>query len=553
MLKHVSHLTGLSDTSEILYATPFGYMFPELAESPACRLPEGQDTVRALIRLGEVMASDDGVDANSAIPSFFTYFGQFIDHDLTARTDREGEVSEIFNSGGGAAGTRPVAPAAVVAGLRNGRRPQFDLDSVYGDGPAFSDGPGAVTTSDALYDNYRFRLQSLDGGLIDLPRLRPAETDLLSNPRQALIGDQRNDENTNISQLHAAILAFHNAVMDGLAADGTTGLQAFIQARQLVRWVYQRIVVEEYLKTVCMPDIVEEVLRGGPAFYGPIAGGMPLFMPLEFSVAVFRMGHSMIRPSYQLRGTEATIQQILGLAAAKRPDDPTDTTKPPRTLEDPLEPASGSAENAYRLKVGFTVDWAHFIGPNATNKARRLDPFIARGLTQLTFERLQGTLMAQLATRNLLRAYSLSLPTGQAVAAAMGIVPLTAAELAGSHEGLRGVFGSSPLGSRTPLWFYVLREAELQGDGEHLGVVGSRILAETMVGLLWKDPTSYLMSYGKGRSIRKEGIAVPRAGGRVLVGSFADLLAFAGLHGDPASLTPDPDRDRQGQPVQSAG
>lgn len=548
MLKHVSHLTGLSDTSEILYATPFGYMFPELADSPACRLPEGQDTIRALIRLGEVMASDDGVEANSSIPSFFTYFGQFIDHDLTARTDREGEVTEIFNSGGGAAGARPVPPAQVVAGLRNGRRPQFDLDSVYADGPAFSDRLGATTSSDALYRNFRFRLQGPDGGLIDLPRLRPAETDLLSNPRQALIGDQRNDENTNISQLHAAILAFHNAVMDGLALEGTTELQAFIQARQLVRWVYQRIVVEEYLKTVCMPDIVEEVLRGGPAFYGPIAGGMPLFMPLEFSVAAFRMGHSMIRPSYQLRGTEATIQQILGLAGKGRPAGPGGAA-----LEDPLEPQAGSTENAYRLKPGFTVDWSHFIGKGAANKARRLDPFIARGLTQLTFERLQGTLMAQLATRNLLRAYSLSLPTGQAVAAAMGIVPLTAAELAGSHEGLREVFGASALGGRTPLWFYVLREAELQGDGEHLGVVGSRILAETMVGLLWKDPTSYLMSYGKGRSIRKEGIALPRAGGRVLVGSFAELLAYAGLHGDAATLKPDPHRDRQGQPVQSAG
>lgn len=539
MLKHVSHLTGLADTSEILYATPFGYMFPELAETPAHRLPEGQDTVRALIRLGEIMATDDGAGADSSIPSFFTYFGQFIDHDLTARTDREGEVSEIFNSGGGAAGARPIAPALVVAGLRNGRRPQFDLDSVYGDGPAFSTQPGAATTSDALYDNqpfrkYRFRLQSLGNGLIDLPRPRPADTESLSNPRQALIGDQRNDENTNISQLHAAILAFHNVVMDGLEANGFTGMQAFLQARQLVRWTYQFIVVEEYLKAVCMPDVVEDVLRNGPAFYGPIAGGMPLFMPLEFSVAAFRMGHSMIRPSYRLRGTEATIQQILGLAAAKRPNDA--KGKP---LEDPLESIAPDKDpkHAFRLKPDFTVDWSHFIGTGAANRARPLDPFIARGLTQLTFERLQGTLMAQLATRNLLRAYSLSLPTGQAVALAMGIDPLSAAALAGDNQDLRDLFGSTPLGERTPLWFYVLREAQLQGGGEHLGVVGSRILAETMVGLLWKDPTSYLNTYKKSRNIDKDGIFVPHPDGTWrLVGGFADLLAFAGLHGDVSSL-----------------
>lgn len=534
MLKHVSHLTGLADTSEILYATPFGYMFPELAETPAHRLPEGQDTVRALIRLGEIMATDDGAGADSSIPSFFTYFGQFIDHDLTARTDREGEVSEIFNSGGGAAGARPVPPADVVAGLRNGRRPQFDLDSVYGDGPGFSPEPGAATSSDALYKNFRFDLQEVGNGRFDLPRLRPDSPASLANPRQALIGDQRNDENTNISQLHVAILVFHNVVMDGLEAAGITGMQAFLQARQLVRWAYQFIVVEEYLKKVCMPDVVEDVLRNGPAFYGPIAGGMPLFMPLEFSVAAFRMGHSMIRASYQLSGTEATIQQILGLAAAKRPNDA--NGKP---LKDPLEPIAPDKDprNAFRLKPDFTVDWSHFIGDGAVNKARPLDPFIARGLTQLTFERLQGTLMAQLATRNLLRAYSLSLPTGQAVALAMGIDPLSAAALAGDIQDLRDLFGSSPLGSRTPLWFYVLREAQLQGGGQHLGVVGSRILAETMVGLLWKDPTSYLNTYKKSRNIDKDGIFVPHLDGKWrLVGGFADLLAFAGLHGDVSSL-----------------
>ena len=135
MLRNISHSGGVTNVEEVLFSTPFGYMFPELADNPECRLGTGQDTTRALIDLGTAMATDtvpadDPTQRETGISSFFTYFGQFIDHDLTARTDRETEVSEIFSPDGGALPIRPQAPSDVVRRLKNGRRAQLDLDSV---------------------------------------------------------------------------------------------------------------------------------------------------------------------------------------------------------------------------------------------------------------------------------------------------------------------------------------------------------------------------------------------------------------------------------------
>ncbi|WP_353808499.1 peroxidase family protein [Agromyces sp. SYSU T00194] len=520
MLQNLSHAGASTAVEEILFSTPFGYMFPELASNPDHCLPTGQDTTRALLALGTAMATDElttGSPSDTDTSSFFTYFGQFIDHDLTARTDRETETSEIFAPDGGALPIVPRAAAEVAATLRNGRRPQFDLDSVYGDGPAMlvdgsgAAGPGADTNAHALYDStFRFRLQDV-GPTVDLPR---------PDGRTALVADARNDENVNVSQLHAAFLSLHNAVMDGLAAEGVTGPTAYARARQYVRWVYQYLVIEEYLKAVCLEQVVEDCLRNGPVFYGPVAGGEPLFMPLEFSVAAFRFGHSMIRPSYRMRGGTLTIMEILGVSAADRHGGP-----------DLLQPVPGAnPAHAFRLAVPNTVDWGQFFGTNAPNKARRIDTSIAGGLGQLTFVAGGPSVMAHLAQRNLLRGFSLSMPTGQAVARACGVQPLTPVELTSGETPAIVDALAAGLTGRTPLWYYVLREAAVQASGVTLGVVGSRIVAECLIGLLRKDPNSVLNQYGIARNVTKEGIVVPTAGGRRAIGGVEDFLRVAGVH-----------------------
>ena len=205
MFEKISHVDGLQVDKEILFSTAFDYFFPDAARSGACLLPASEATVAALRELGSAMADPGDSDTDSldsTTPAIYTYFGQFIDHDITARTDRDTSASFIGRN-------EPIAPRdpdEVVASLRNGRRPQLDLDSVFGDGPALAGGGGTVAPvaqSNKLYDT-SLRLKTFDhDNRRDLVR---------GDDRGAIIPDQRNDENLNISQLQFAFLTFYNAV-----------------------------------------------------------------------------------------------------------------------------------------------------------------------------------------------------------------------------------------------------------------------------------------------------------------------------------------------------
>src|SRR3954454_11988032 len=115
-------------------------------------------------------------DGSLRLPAGYTYFGQFVDHDITFDP-----VSSL---------TRQNDPDA----LTDFRTPRFDLDSLYGAGP--SDQP-------YLYKPDGVSLALAPGG-IDLQR---------NGDGRALIGDPRNDENLIVSQLQVAFINFHNAVV----------------------------------------------------------------------------------------------------------------------------------------------------------------------------------------------------------------------------------------------------------------------------------------------------------------------------------------------------
>ena len=126
-------------------STPFNYLFDDLAaQFPARHLPGDSAAVTAALkRLGEAMAEPAPPPGqqlqptgNSTIPPVYTYWGQFIDHDITANTDRQNTVTDITVED-----LKPLQPEVVVRDLRNLRRPALDLDSVYGDGPTFEGGP----------------------------------------------------------------------------------------------------------------------------------------------------------------------------------------------------------------------------------------------------------------------------------------------------------------------------------------------------------------------------------------------------------------------------
>lgn len=525
MLKNVSHAGGVEKADEILFNTPFGYMFPQLAALPECKLPVRPQTLSALQKLGTAMADPGTPDdpqagqRDSSIPAIFTYLGQFIDHDITARTDRDTGLSRIADEDGNALDITPLEPDVVVSNLKNGRRPQLDLDNVYGDGPSLlpPGTPGADARAGALYNrNFTLKVEQRND-YIDLPR----------DGRSALIGDMRNDENVIVNQLHAAFLSFHNKVFATLNPHLSYRVR-YIKARRLVRWAYQYVVINEYLKQVCDESIVEDVLHNGPRFFGPRVNGGPLAMPLEFSVAGFRFGHSMIRPFYRLNRVtgQKLIAELLGVSIEDR-----------RFGEDLLE-AHGSG---YSLKPEFVVEWENFVrfDYNDPQKARKIDPKVAWGLFDLGFPGTRPkTVLAVLTQRNLLRGYLLSIPTGQAVASAMGIVPLTGRDLlAGETPAIKEAFYEGDFDTQTPLWYYILKEAEIQKRGESLGAVGSRLVAETLVGLVKEDPNSYLNNvhnwavsqdyYGNPDGIRVE------YGTKIT--TIADILRFAEV-----PLGPDP-------------
>ncbi len=459
MFAKISHFEGLKVEDEILFSTSFNYLFPDAARSRQCLLPGSESTLNALNQLGQLMADPGDINRpqppfDSTIPAIFTYFGQFIDHDITARIDRDGALSEL----GMGEPVFPIDPDIVVNSLRNGRRPQLDLDSVFGEGPGLVG--SAVAQSQILYDA-GFRVKVFcDGTRVDLPR------DEVTH--KATIADMRNDENVNLSQLHSAFLKFYNAVHDRQSG---TARQRYVRSRQLVRWAYQLVVVNDYLMTVCDEHVVKDTLANGPRFIGLRAGKGDAFVPLEFSAAAFRFGHSMIRPFYQLnsRSGKLNIVDLLG------PD---------------AKPANFDVDG--QLRSNFIVDWTLFAGDSA-QKARRIDTKIAQGLFMLPMPGRRDPVLAHLARSNLLRAYSMSIPTGQAVCEAFGVHPLTTQEIHdGEDPAIAELLRGSYLDRRTPLWYYILREAAVQQNGNRLGEIGSRLVAETMIGLLKQDPNSYL-------------------------------------------------------------
>lgn len=265
---------------------------PPPTEEPArifCRMFEKgeQADVDALIDLGmamevERMANAD-IAGDSNIPAGYTYLGQFVDHDITL------DETKLNTTG-------DVDPETV----ENIRTPGLDLDSVYGPGPGEGlPGLGQIFENDGV--RLRIGLTSptlatepggpIDGGFPnDVPR-NPTD-------KRAIIGDKRNDENLAVAQTHLAFLKFHNAVVEKMAKDHPhlPNEALFKAARTEVVLHYQSIVLTDFLPRVVQHEVLQDVLKNGRKFYTDDDRGC---MPVEFSAAAYRMGHSMVRPSYE--------------------------------------------------------------------------------------------------------------------------------------------------------------------------------------------------------------------------------------------------------------
>jgi hypothetical protein len=462
---HGSGVRGLYDGD----SGRFGHLFPK-----------GQPfALSALARLAEAMRAQpdrpkDGPDEEEGrIPAAYTYLGQFVDHDIT------------FD---------PSTFQQQKQEARNFRTPRLDLDSVYGRGPA--DQP-------YMYDGLKFllgeRLIPVDRNREprDLPRAASNSVGV----RRAIIGDPRNDENVIVSQLHGLFLRFHNAVVDVLPD------ACFEEVQQKVRWHYQWMVLHDLLPRLVdaatLEDVWEHITRFDstkPPRLCLFPGGAMSFMPVEFSVAAYRLGHSMVRPGYRLN----------------------ERTRPV-PIFDPDNPTMGL--NAFgEFPRGFAIDWQRFVDlglpqpdqpEDRVQLAYSLDTSLVEPLSRLPKsiagdEAETETKRRSLAYRNLERSNLLALPTGQevvkyindAVGGSNPITPLGDDEiLIGPVEKSLGdgvqTIGQvhSAFKGRAPLWTYVLAEARNHWRARENAVltgVGGRIVAEVFVSLLVRDRSSYL-------------------------------------------------------------
>jgi hypothetical protein len=451
----------------------FGRLFPGLIAGDNPYRPPSYEALRALGRAMVERAEADDPAGDSELPAGYTFFGQFISHDVELETTTElgREIEGDFE-------------------LKNNRTSDLDLDSVYGGGPKITphlyqlpyirvgrpiSGKGALPR----YDLFRTKASYYYG---------PAGGDAV-----ALLGDPRNDENIVISQLHAAFVAFHNRTVDilverdfGNDRDGfchpqspcdthelaqslpdDVKLKLFEIARDHVIHYYHRLIVEDFLPRVIGLRHTASLLKRGRDFFYPNGFGDEngkISIPIEFAAAAFRYGHSEVRDSYVLRdGVQFDL------------------------LSDGRD---GSPRAFTPVTPRFLVDWRYFFDlggkpPYGFNFARRIDTELVRSLHRLHFSHVVGLHeVTSLASRNLARGKTMHVPSGQEVAKVV-LPVLEARGLLGEGDpASRSRYGGElwrayllPPDERTayflgegetPLWYYILQEASIFGTPTRL-------------------------------------------------------------------------------------
>ncbi len=339
---------------------------------------------------------------NSKIPAGYMTFGQFIDHDITF--NQNGSLEEFD-------GTENT----------NFRSPHFDLDSVFS---------GGKHKNVYMYNG-------------DYLVYDEENNDLARNHKgTAIIGDPRNDENLLIAQMQLLFIKFYNKVMKTASCHE--------EAKNIVRWTYQYIVVHDFLKKICGEKIVNYILRKRGKFYQPnyIDG---FFMPHEFSIVAFRIGHAMILEQYQINDCKTlSLKQIFE-------------------------------------ERNHTIDWKYFFGESA-QPGKKFAPHLANTLGDLPIDKPDGVDVNSLPLRNLKRGKQFKMACGQDMAHEMGIKYLSSKKLAEAYPELK----NGSMHKYTPMWFYMLAESELNHDGERLGSLAAIIIAEVICGILQNDYGSYL-------------------------------------------------------------
>lgn len=379
------------------------------------------------------------VSSPTNLPAAFTFVGQFIDHDLTMN------AVNLFDPQ-----TDPIA---------DGASPLIDLDSIYG--------PRSGKPQAPIVQGDHFALVKIASNVFDYERD--------PNTGTALIPDGRNDENQIVAQLQILLMRLHNKFADTMSFD---------EARRQTLFNWQSVVLNDYLPKICDNTVLASVraaldakdyskLKHHP-LVDPATGRLIVSMPHEFAIA-FRFGHSQLRDSYTLN-----------------------PANPPIRLFDNRNPDANDLRGARVLPAAHGIDWPFFLSPgtDATKISNRIDSQIADVVFDLPASAIpdQITFVSNLSLRNLIRSNQIGLGSGEALADFYDPAnKLSAAEIEPNASARKFFKDSNAVAAappfRTPLWYYILKEAEQAAAGRFgsgavgfLGPVGSRLVAEVVAG-----------------------------------------------------------------------
>lgn len=415
-------------------------------------LPAHQTTAADLELLSKVMMDPNTrapVDG-AKVPAMLTYLGQFFDHDVTHDTQ-----------------TTLNVPADLTT-IENKETSYFDLSNVYGANNEFLNAQGKF----------------------DIGRTLNGEDDLPRDPTTglALIADIRDDENLVISQLQLAFFKHHNRIFSELQLTNASLplTQLIDMTKRQVILHYQYIVVHDFLKPICGQYFDRLFDAQGTPVVHPAIEALGPSIPVEFTGALYRMGHSMVRDAYYVNADF----DVFPIFAQQLP---APLTSPP------------DLRGKRPLPSFFTFDWSMFT-PMPFSKgfqvAENFDYFITQSLYTLPI--LPGVIGGGsniLPLRNLLRGVTYGLPTGQELARALGIPESEILSVTNRNWVLQTLNTdlttaadlirlTELYGEQTPLFMYGLMDNHLNGYGDHLGVLPSLVIGNVILNLIRNSPVN---------------------------------------------------------------
>ena len=498
------------------FASRFTYSPDDLPSAAAAlRTPAQQE--KMMLRLSNQFHSSGLARPleESSIPAGYTYLAQFAVHDMLKSTAL-------------------VAPE--VGGIlpqQNEETAGLELHSLYGGGPNAS--PNLYEPSGAGGKKGRLRIGHLNnarttrpprfekGAAADIPRDRAIGSARSALPTEPVLADSRNADTLILAQLTALFITFHNILFD--ISNNAGDPDPFLRARKTAVAAYRKIVWDDLIGRLTDGQIYAHYT---PTLTETREPGWNV--PKESAFAVLRFGHTLVRTNYQLNprlqgiGGGANVSDLLQFFDAKSGQ--------------PLPPASV-----------WKIEWSRFFQTGVNhgagfNNSSPIRPAMTYALTQLSTKKMSILPAAEgaqtsLAFRALMRGFYSGLPTGQAAARAVGaklgfgVRMLTSPEIAAaltsaSNEGKCGLKAIeclsgddiSVLAQRTPLFLYVLLEAQIIGGGSKLGPVGSDFLCHVFAGglrLPADDPDKNILPIS--------GIGLP--------GTMPELLGFLERHRSP--------------------